>query len=854
MRPALRFFLCFGMICALVGFEATLLWGQAQSNAVDLSGTVTDPAGAVVAGATVTVRHKATNAVRTTTTDAVGVYRILALPPGIYEVTVEATGFARVVNPELRLAIGRRAEYNVTLEIRPGQEEVIVTEETLVIETQRTAVAETVTQRRIENLPINQRDYLNFSLLTSNVVRDAAPSIGAAPTSGINFAGQRARSNLVTVDGADATDNTINGVRSTVSQEAVQEFQIVSGSYMPEFGRAAGGVVNIVTRGGSNELHGNAFGFLRHKDVQARNPFSNVSDPAFTRVQAGATLGGPIVRDRTFFFISYETRRRQEAGFSSIGQGNFGFISVPTAFGPQLLTPAQASFIGGLPGPLAATVGAGLTILGGAGSGTAINGTNVFSGPFILTCPGAPAPPCLPVEPLVPGGSELRHFVPLSQLTGNFPVEEVTTFYSARLDHQFTPNHLAFLRVSVTPSTIDGIQVNAQNQTFGQNAFSRTSLQDFRDQTVVSGLTSTLGPAFVNQFRFQFARRALSYRFAEAPGGDQAAINIGGFAFFGREPFSTIDRTEKRWQFADNFSWLKGRHTFKFGVDFNVIDVGPRGADQIFQLNFGGLYNFGALPSEGFVRSLLLAPPFSLPPATADALIASAQALSPTGNLPALNAVQAYGLGFPQIFLQGIGDSNSPFTLKTFAWFAQDTWRLRPNLTLNYGVRYDIEFSPLFRPGGPSVNDAGSQLIGQAEEFLGVNEGLRRDEDNFSPRVGLAWDPWGDSKTVIRAAYGLFFDHPLLALAFNSNTADGSQSVQQFVPLGLPSLAPFPTGFSAASLFQGIAAAPASMGFSPTQGRFDPFLSNSTFINLNFCPQPSPVPALSVCAGGSTAL
>ncbi|MFQ5816915.1 MAG: TonB-dependent receptor domain-containing protein [Terriglobia bacterium] len=836
MRQVLRFFLCFGMICALAGFEATPLWGQAQSNAVDLSGTVADPQGAVVPGASVTVRHKATNATRTATTDEIGVYRILALPPGVYEVTVEAPGFARVVNPELRLELGRAAQYHVALEIRPGQEEVIVTGETLLVETQRTAVAETVTQRRIENLPINQRDYLNFSLLTSNVVRDSAPSIGAAPTSGINFAGQRARSNLVTVDGADATDNSINGVRSTVSQEAVQEFQIVSGSYMPEFGRAGGGVINIVTRGGTNEFHGNVFGFLRHKSVQARNPFSNVSDPAFTRVQAGVTLGGPIVQDRTFFFISYETRRRQEAGFSSIGAGNFGFIPFPGGF---LLTADQAAFVtdptlNAIPGvgPFDLLDGVNTVldqyfVVAAGAAGTAVNGTNLFSGPFILSCPGAPAPPCLPVEPLAPGGPELQHFVPLSQLTGNYPATEATSFYSVRLDHQFNPNHLAFLRVSVTPSTVDGIQVNAQNQTFGQNAFSRTSLQDFRDQTVVSQLTSTLGPAFFNQFRFQFARRALSYRFAEAPGGDQVAINIGGFAFFGREPFSSIDRIERRWQLADTFSWLKGRHTFKFGVDVNVIDIAPRGGNQIFQLNFGGLYNFGALgaTTSGFPSSIAGI------------------------SVPGFNAVQAYGLGIPQIFIQGLGDSNSPFTLKTFAWFAQDSWRLRPNLTLNYGVRYDIEFSPIFRPGGPSVNDAGSQLIGQAEQVLGVVEGLRRDEDNFSPRVGVAWDPWGDSKTVIRAAYGLYFDHPLLALAFNSNTADGSQSVQQFVPPGSPN----PASFNAASLFQGILTAPPTFGYLPTQGRFDPFLSNSTFINLNFCPQPTS-DSTRVCADGPVPL
>jgi len=826
------------VVCVLFSLSFSLLapppaFGQAQANAGDLVGLVTDPEGARVPGAAVTVRNLATNFSRSTTTNSEGAYQLLALPPGHYEVTIESAGFATVQNPSVQVLIGQRAALDVELQLRRGEETVIVTSDTQLIETQRTAVASTVTTRLIQNLPINQRDYLNFTLLDSMAARDSAPSIGAAPTSGINFSGQRARSNLVTVDGADATDNSVNGVRSTVSQEAVQEFQIVTGSYMPEFGRAGGGVVNIVTKSGTNDIHGNLFGFLRHKSIQARNPFSTESDPAYTRVQAGATIGGPIVKDKSFFFLSYETRQRHETGFSSIGQNNFGFISVPTAFGNQLLTPQQAQFLSNLPpGLLQATVGAALTVVAGAGSGTGVNGINAFSGPFFLSCPGLPLPPCRPV-------SQLDQFVPLSSLIGNYPVSETTHFFTGRLDASIGQKHAFFARFSYTPSDINGIQVNAQNQTFGQNAASRTSIQEFKDYTVVSQLQSTLGTAWVNQFRFQYARRELTYDFAEFPGGDQAAINIGGFAFFGREPFSSIDRIEDRWQFSDNITWAKGRHTFKAGVDFNRISIDPRGGNQIFQLNFGGLYNFGALPSENFVLSVLRAPPFSLPLATARALVASA------GPLPALNAVQAYGLGFPQIFLQGLGDSNSPFSMNTLGWYVQDSWRVRSNLTFNYGLRYDVEFTPVFRPGGPSVNDEGSALVGQAEAALSVLEGLRRDKNNFSPRVGLAWDPWSDGKTVVRAAYGVFFDHPLLALAFNSNTADGSQSVQQFVPLGLPGA----TSFSAASLFQGILTTPPGFGYIPTEGRFDPFLSDSTFINLNFCPQPSPS-ATRICGGG----
>ena len=170
---------------------------------------------------------------------------------------------------------------------RPEQEVVEVSSQAELVETSRTSTTDTIGQRRIDNLPINGRNYINFTLTDSQVVRDNAPNTGAAPTSGLNMSGQRARSNLVNVDGADATDNSINGVRSTVSQEAVQEFQIITNSYSAEYGRAAGGVVNIITRSGSNAFHGDVFGYLRNRNFQAVNPFSTVPNPAYTRVQGG---------------------------------------------------------------------------------------------------------------------------------------------------------------------------------------------------------------------------------------------------------------------------------------------------------------------------------------------------------------------------------------------------------------------------------------------------------------------------------------------------------------------------------------------------------------------------------------
>src|SRR5216117_522803 len=316
---------------------------QSPSTGAQLSGTILDPNGAVVPGATVTLRSDTTGVEQSTTTDASGQYAFLLVPAGQYTLTVEAAGFSKLTDTGVTLTVGQLAKLRLTLQLATVTAEVSVTSDAQLVETTRISVATTVDQTRIDNLPINGRNYINFTLTNSQVARDTAPSIGAAPTSGLNVGGQRARANLVNVDGADAVDNSVNGIRSTVSQEAVQEFQIITNGYAAEYGRASGGVVNIITRSGSDAFHGSAFGYIRNRNFQAVNPFSTVSNPAYTRVQAGAAFGGALKKDKTFYYFSYEGTWRQETGFSSIGANNFGLIPFDTTqvgqpFGTVLLT------------------------------------------------------------------------------------------------------------------------------------------------------------------------------------------------------------------------------------------------------------------------------------------------------------------------------------------------------------------------------------------------------------------------------------------------------------------------------------------------------------------------------------
>ena len=823
-------------LCVLVGTTSV----SAQVNTAILSGTVFDPQNLAVKGARVTLTNAATGATRTSITDDSGRYNLVGISPGQYKMTVDGgANFALYENASIVLTVGESASFDPRLELKGMQQTVTVSAATALIETQKTEVSQTVEQRRIDNLPINGRNYINFTLTNSQTNRDASPSIGAAPTSGLNVGGQRARSNMVSVDGADAVDNSVNGIRSTVSQEAVQEFQLILSNYNAEYGRAMGGVINIVTKGGTNDVHGNVFGFLRNKAFQARNPFSVEVDPvtgavnpvkqAYTRVQAGATIGGPIVKDKTFYFFSYETTRRQETGFTNIGENNFGFVPATTPVIPGvtlLMTPAQRDFVNN-PAVLSTASGqqmaANVFALAGSASSVALIGVDpglVAFGEGVPVPPGArfplpidcgvlnPSNSCSPSNLVPLPGS----FVPLNSLRGNYPIKEGTSLWSGRLDHRWNESNNSFLRVNVSPSLVTGIQVNAQNQNFGQNAASRTSLQQTRDVAGVFQHDTIFSQSLVNTARFQYARRGLHYGFSQLPGGSGLGVQIAGFAFFGREPFSTEDRIERRFEWTDNLSVIRGHHTFKMGADVNYIQLRSKKA-QVFELNFGGVMNFGGLTPSNL----------SLP-STFNGV-----------TVPGFTGVQAYGLGLPTTFIQGIGNSNRLFNDPLMGFFIQDSWKVNRRLTLNYGVRYDLELTAQFTPA--------TALNAAAEKAFNVTEGYPRDYNNVAPRLGLSWDPMGNGKTAIRAGYGLFYDHPSFASAFLSTTSDGALSSQLLIFGGTPKralMAIDPTAANGASIFQGVLNTTGILGITylPNEQRFDPknspFFNNQNFLNAGF--------------------
>lgn len=313
------------VIILLIALTPGLL-AQSRLTAADIQGTVKDGSGAVLPGVTITATALATNQSRSAVSDANGRYYIGALPPGLYSIKAELAGFAPQERKGIRLSIGQFADLSFNL--KPGAaEEIIVSAKAPVVDIAQTSVSSVVDQGQIDSLPTNGRNFLSFSVLTPGVTTDRTPQQGASATSGLTFGGQRARSNNIMVDGVDNNDSIVGAVRATFSQEAIQEFQVLTNSYSAEFGKASGGVVNIITRSGTNTTSGNVFEFYRNKSLNSKNHFEqfdvfgnsiNQAKAPFRQSQYGLTLGGPIRRDQTFYFLSAERLSTDTSSFVNI--------------------------------------------------------------------------------------------------------------------------------------------------------------------------------------------------------------------------------------------------------------------------------------------------------------------------------------------------------------------------------------------------------------------------------------------------------------------------------------------------------------------------------------------------------
>ena len=734
------------VVVCLVITGMALAQGTGASGSI--RGTITDPSGAAVPKATITVVQPDKGIHRTATIGDAGQYSVLNLPPDTYTVTAEMAGFQTITYKTVVVNVGQQVVLDIKLALATVKNEVNVTTEVPLVEVAKTSQSDTLTQAQIDNLPINKRDYLTFTQLTPGVsdsthlVDNQDFRVKQTPQSNISIYGSNGRGNSITVDGGEFNDDA-GGVRLNVSQDAVQEFQINRSNYNPELGSASGASINIVTRSGTNNVHGTVFGFFRNDALDAQDPFSLSSalpvtdlnpaaDPNFyksvshpvnadlSRQQFGASIGFPLVKDKTFAFFSYEGLRRDEDHSTVL-------LTDSSIFAP---TSGQIAIINGL-----------------------------------ATLPGNPSVPCLTGAPALPAATCAavltnalsikgtsaaccgRYLIDqFERNSGLFPFGQISHLGSARIDHRFSEKDNMFLRFGA------GRDNNTDPNLTALTAFSRGETLDFMDITGTGSWFHILDANRQNEVRFQasYAHTNVTTNDAGGPG-----LEILGFGSFNRDIFLPDMTRMEREELADNFTWIKGRHTMKMGA--YMLLRGDRSESHTF---FAGRFVFGQLPGG------ILSPCLQVP-----------AACGLTANPTGLDSLQSASFGLPLFYQQGFGDPTVQSTNPYFAGYFQDTWQARRNLSLTVGLRY---------------------------EYDGRNEPLNTYPLNFAPRASFAWDPFSNQKTVVRGGYGVFYspvyyqiDYVVKALgAFNGHR----QIAQVFVPLtGVPGL---PGTVNAASIFQ----------------------------------------------------
>jgi len=697
----------------------------AQSFRGSIRGKVTDPSGGLVTGAKVSAKSIDTGLARDTATTDEGTFVLAELPAGTYTVTVNATGFASVAqNVVVNVGLDTTADFGL-LKVEQHQESLTVTEEAPLVEATRDVLGEVVDQRLVADLPLNGRDFGKLVALVPGATVE--PSGVAAIQSGFgqfSINGNRDRSNNYTVDGTDNNDPFFNNSAfnqtgiggapaSLLPIDAIQEFNLQA-NFAPEYGRNSGSVINILTKSGSNHLHGSAFEFLRNSAMDARNYFNRTVDPntglprkktAFRNNNFGASVGGPIVQDRTFFFGAYEGQRER------VGS-DFTFL-VPTQAQINEAQQLVPTFITNPPSPPVTPSPALTTILGLYQSLPGYNGT---SGTI--------------------GGTDLDK-------------NSVDSFI-VKVDHQLTSSEsltgrYAFARSQqVFPLGGLGFGAGSRLPEFAQTSPTRVQL-------VSASLLSTLSPTRINEVRFGYSRYRTSFAGLDGnsdPAGFGTAavpfnlgtgklglpeIDFGGtFENLGASGFSIPrGRTSQSFQILDNFTWLKGRHTIKFGGEYRRATISS------FNDNLErGIFSFSAATASSFG----LCPGQPTDPA----------ACSDTGALTLANFY--LGNTFPSA---DAGNTQRDTFNNGLSFFAQDDFRISPAFTLNYGMRWEY-FGPLGEKHNLLSNlgvDGNLAMVGTD----GLHGAYNRDLNNFGPRVGFAWNAL--AKTVVRGAYGIYYDY-----------------------------------------------------------------------------------------------
>lgn len=745
--------LIFGPVCTASG----------QTTQGEIVGTVRDPQGSSVPGVSVSVTNAGTGLTRTSTTADNGSFRFPALPTGVYELTAEKAGFAKLVVKDIQVSVDEVRTVDVNMAIAAQSSTVTVEGAALLVNTESQHLGDVINEMQVTALPLNGRNFAQLALLNAGVAAfggGGGQQGGEGGISGYSSNGQRSSSNNFMVDGIDNNNYQGGSVSQLPSIDSIQEFQVQTNNYSAEYGRNSGSVVNLVTKSGTNQLHGSLYEFLRNNDLDARNFFAPTT-PELRLNQFGGTVGGPIRKDRTFFFGNYEGFR-QIAGITRL-------TIVPTDLQKQ-------------------------------GIFTDSSGNQVQ----------------LPLDPVAAQLLKLYPEPNTNQAGGNFisspNLTDSTDQYLIKLDHRTAHNDTLTGRYSYTRYNIFNPFTPGQETTaipgYGGFDYGGTHLFSI-------GYTRIISAASLNEARLGFARntdsqynqagpQAATYGF-NTGWGPNAPLNLGnipnltmaGGLVSGGGAFSNLGSNnnvptasaQNVIQVIDHFSHTTARHEWKFGADIrNVRD------NILYDLDFMGQITFtGSLNPQGIVN--------------------------PFADLAE---------GLPSTSLHFVGNSARSYRITSYDFFAQDTFKLRSNLTLNYGLRYEFntvihdatgrattwrpnDFTQYLSPAADQTNLAVLEASGIVPESAG---GLYNpDYKNFAPRLGIAWSLGPKSLTVVRAGYGIFYDTVLGQIPGNVllnppampdyfNIAPTISWPNSFAPSGFPviTITPghFPTPYSQA--------------------------------------------------------
>ncbi|HXG91920.1 MAG TPA: carboxypeptidase regulatory-like domain-containing protein [Blastocatellia bacterium] len=656
-----RYFIAISMLILLC---ASSLSALAQSTAT-IQGTVTDESGGVLANAKITARNQATGLERTTETDSSGNYQIAALPVGVYRIEVQAQGFQTAVLNDLTLEVSQTVVRNFQLKVGGATETVTISgADAPVIEQATVTVGQVINQKAVQEIPLNGRHFVDLGLLIPGSVTPPQNGFLTAPLRGqgsfaFNTAGQREDTVNFMINGINLNDMVQNQITFQPSINTVQEFKVDNSTFSAEFGRNSGAIVNIATRSGSNQFHGELFEFLRNDALDARNFFDGLEPPPFKRNQFGGAIGGPIRKDKTFFFFSYEGLRQRQ-GLTL----NSGVLSDQQR--AQATDPVIRKLIDMIPHANSAALVGGVLQPRFVGSGTAPVNLDQWTG-------------------------DVNHILGKA--------DRLHAYYAIQRDLRGEP--------TLQGNTIPG---------FGDTRKSRRQIFTLNE-------THIFGPNTVNEARFGFNRIHITFTpnvlLNPADLGINNGINepigipqisVGGIGLnFGGPAGFPQGRGDITAVVSDTLSYLRGRHSFKFGGEFR----------KFFNNNFNR--NIG---SFGFAS-------------VADFLVGRGNSFNVT-----------------------LGDVSSSIATAAVGFFVQDNLKWKPNFTLELGLRVDSFISPTERfDRFVNFNAATGAL-----ERVSDDQKLYHNTNTLQPRLGFAWDPFGDGKTSVRGAYAILADQPVTNL------------------------------------------------------------------------------------------